>query len=142
MLSAIFVTLNETKQDPALYSRGDRKLLVTEIYDKFEGVATSIPWHHKANSGKSPVQLMKDTESAVFTHIAKQTRHKHKIGTEIYLLIEGDMTIEVDNEEYDMIPGDMIVVNPGVYHEVKRNSEFLCRVITVNCGGAIDRYDD
>ena len=140
MLPALLFTLIETKQDPALKSRGDRKLLVTEFFDN-EEPATKTRWHYKTCSEKCPVQLMKDTESAVFTHIAKQTRHKHKVGTEIYILIEGSMTIEVENEDYLLIPGDMIAVNPEAYHEVKRESEFLCRILTVNCGGSNDRYE-
>lgn len=74
--------------------------------------------------------------------MAKQTRHWHKIGTEIYLLLEGAMAIEVEGSEYRLQPGDMIVVNPGAHHKVSRDGEFLCRVITVNCGGPDDRYED
>jgi quercetin dioxygenase-like cupin family protein len=51
------------------------------------------------------------------------------------------MTIEVDDKDYLLGPGDMIVVNPGAPHEVKRDgSSFLCRVVTLNCRGASDRF--
>src|SRR3990167_4608890 len=97
MTYALFVTLAETKRDPALATRGDRKLLVTEVYVGKEIEATKVPWSPDV---PCPVQLMKDTESAVFSQVAKQTRHLHKIGTEIYLLLEGAMTIEVESSEY------------------------------------------
>jgi mannose-6-phosphate isomerase-like protein (cupin superfamily) len=139
MTSAFWVTLAENKRDPALAMRGDRKLLVTEVYADKEAAATEIYWRPGV---PCPVQQMKDTESAIFTQAAKQTRHWHKIATEIYLLLEGVMTIEVEGSEYCLQPGDMMVVNPGARHNVCRDGEFLCRVITVNCCGVDDRFED
>ena len=51
------------------------------------------------------------------------------------------MKIEVEGTEYHMKEGDMVVVNPGALHEVKREGEFLCRVLTANCGGPQDKYE-
>ncbi|KAF0145311.1 MAG: hypothetical protein FD156_1142 [Nitrospirae bacterium] len=141
MGTALLVTLEETMRDSALQTRGDRKLLVTELYATKEEEATEVIWSHAALSGKCPVQLMKDTESAVFTQVAKQTRHLHRIGTEIYFLVRGTMVIEIEGAGYRLKEGDMMVVNPGAFHEVKRDGEFLCRVLTVNCGGPNDRYE-
>ena len=87
------------------------------------------------------VVVMRDTELAIFTERAKQTRHCHKIGTEIYTLLEGEMTMEVAGKLYTLCPGDTLVVKPGVWHEVKRDSRFLCQVVTVNCAGAKDRHE-
>jgi mannose-6-phosphate isomerase-like protein (cupin superfamily) len=138
---AVLFKLEAAKNDPALQTRGDRKILVTEIYTAKEEVATETHWSHQASSGKCPVLQMRDTESAVFTQVAKQTRHFHKIGTEIYLLVEGRMTIEVEGTDYTLTPGDAIVVLPGAYHQIRPDCEFLCRVFTVNCGGGKDRYE-
>ena len=141
MTPALFITLEETRRDPALQTRGERKLLVTKVRTDTEEEATEVVWCHKTLSGKCPVQLVKGVESAVFTQVAKQTRHRHMIGTEIYLLLRGRMSIEVEGVEYRMKEGDMIVVNPGSLHEVKREGEFLCRVVTANSGGQQDKYD-
>ncbi|MGO9145744.1 MAG: cupin domain-containing protein [Desulfomonilia bacterium] len=140
MTSALFFTLEETKRDPALQTRGERKLLVTSVRADKEEEATEVVWSHATLSGKCPVQLTKGTESAVFTQLAKQTRHRHMMGTEIYLLLEGRMSIDVEGTEYRMKEGDMIVVNPGSFHEVKREGEFLCRVVTAISGGPQDKY--
>ena len=51
------------------------------------------------------------------------------------------MNVEVEGADYSLQPGDMLVVNPRSFHEVKRDGEFLCRVITVNCGGVNDRFE-
>ncbi|HTY87405.1 MAG TPA: cupin domain-containing protein [Candidatus Acidoferrum sp.] len=138
---AILFTLAAAKRDPALQTRGQRKILVTELYDTKEEVASATYWSPQASSGKCPVLLMQDTESAVFSQVAKQTRHCHKIGTEIYVLLEGRMTIEVEGTDYPLSPGDTLVVLPGAYHQVRRDGEFLCRVFTVSCSGTKDRYE-
>ena len=141
MTSALLFTLEQTKRDPALQTRGERKLLVASIRPDSEEEASEVVWSHRALSGRCPVQSMKGAESAVFTQLAKQTRHSHMIGTEIYLLLHGTMNIEVEGTEYCMKEGDMLVVNPGSFHEVKRQGEFLCRVVTANSGGPQDKYE-
>lgn len=142
MRSAMFVSLAESKNDPGFIKKGERKNLVTQIYPESEEEAKQIRWQHKGHfQGKTPVQLMKDTESAIFNETAEQTRHKHDRGTEIYLVLEGKMTIEVEHREYHLEPGDMMVVNPGAFHEIKRAGKFLCRVITVNCLGKNDKIE-
>lgn len=82
---------------------------------------------------------MGDTEVAVFNQNAKQDRHYHNEGTEIYMVLEGKMETEVAGQNYLLVVGDMIVVNPGAVHEVKRNTNFICPVITVNCEGLSDK---
>jgi mannose-6-phosphate isomerase-like protein (cupin superfamily) len=138
---AVLFTLQAARNDPALQARGARKLLVTEIYPAKEEPAADSYWRHDSGSGKCPVLLMPDAESAVFTQLARQTRHRHLVGTEIYLLLEGRMSIEVEGVDYTLAPGDALVVQPGAYHEVRREGEFLCRVFTLHCGGAQDRHE-
>jgi mannose-6-phosphate isomerase-like protein (cupin superfamily) len=141
MNPALFVSLSTVRQDPALTTRGDRKILVTELYPGSEGVATAVHWRAPGASGICPVLLTRDTELALFNQTAKQTRHCHQRGTEIYDLLQGTMTIEVEGIDYTLRPGDMIIVNPGAFHQIRRQGEFLCRVITVNCGGISDRFE-
>ena len=141
MTPALLVTLEAAKQDPALQTRGDRKVLVTEIRPDSEQEAASVAWRAPSPPIRCPVVATRDTELAVFTERAKQTRHCHKIGTEIYTLLEGQMTIEVAGELHTLHPGDTLIVKSGVWHETKRDSRFLCQVVTVNCAGAKDRHE-
>lgn len=83
---------------------------------------------------------MPDTEIAVFNHLAKQDRHFHKRGTEIYIVAEGTMVMEIEGSWVTLHAGDMIIVNPSSVHKVENASEFLCHVITVDCGGSGDKY--
>jgi mannose-6-phosphate isomerase-like protein (cupin superfamily) len=143
MIPALIVTLRASKQDAALQppNRGDRKILVTDLYRDKEEVATEVVWQPKGPPGKCPVLPMPDTEFAVFTQQCKQTRHCHMIGTEIYTVIEGTMNIEVEGAFHHLAAGDVMVVTPGAFHEVKRDTEFFSHVLTVNCGGQKDRYE-
>ena len=114
---------------------------MTEIYPDKEEAANGILWNPPAASGKCPVQVMSDTEMACFTHHASQDRHYHKVATEIYMVLEGSMNVEVEGEVYSLAAGDMIVVNPGAIHQIRpEGTEFICRVVTANCGGASDKY--
>jgi mannose-6-phosphate isomerase-like protein (cupin superfamily) len=141
--AALFVTLKDAKADPALLpgGRGARKIVVTEVYHDKEEEAREIVWKPPGALDRSTVQSMKDTEVSIFTDRASQDRHYHKLGTEIYMVLEGMMIIEVEGAEYCLESGDMIVVNPWAAHQVKPDTtKFICRVVTVNCGGASDKY--
>jgi mannose-6-phosphate isomerase-like protein (cupin superfamily) len=142
-IPALYISLDAVKRDAALSpdARGARKLLVTEVYPKTEQPAVEPVWEPPPSDGLCPVQETRDTEVAVFNERTVQDRHYHRIGTEIYMLLEGKMLIEVENQAYWLQSGDMIVISPGACHEVKpQGTQFLCRVVTANCGGAEDKF--
>lgn len=141
MKHALLITLAAVKQDTALQAgnRGAGKILVTGLYPETEDEATEIVW--LPGSAKRQVQLTPDIEVAIFTQHAAQDRHHHKLGTEFYSVIEGEMIIEIEGRPYTLAAGDMIVVHPGTVHQVKpAGSEFICRVISANCGGIADKH--
>lgn len=140
---ALLVKLDSLKRDVSFApgNRGARKILVTELYPAAEYETRQVEWTPPAVSEKCPVQVTPNIEVAVFTQQAPQDRHLHKLGTEMYMVLEGEMKIEVEGQEYVLHAGDMLVVNPGAAHEVKQEgTEFLCRVVTANCRGSADRY--
>lgn len=139
-LPAVVFRLSEARKDPGLKDQGDRKQIVTEVYPEIEKLTEEVEWKPCAPPEKCPVLVMDHTESAVFTEQAKQDRHYHRAGTEIYLVIEGQMKIEVDDKLYTLYVGDMIVVTPGAWHEVQREGHFLTRVITIDCQGVGDKF--
>ena len=142
MHSAFLVRLSKIKQDHALSpgGRGARKLLVTELRGSSETSATGVEWAPPDVGSRCDVQVMKDVEVAVFTESAQQDRHLHRKATEIYEVLEGRMSIEVEGVEHRLDAGDMIVVNPGTTHEVLAGQgRFLCRVVCVHCGGVRDK---
>jgi mannose-6-phosphate isomerase-like protein (cupin superfamily) len=118
---ALFVALEAVNRDPVLQSgnRGARKILVTEVFSATEEKALQDVWESTTATGKCSVVETNDTEIAVFNQNASQDKHYHKIGTEIYMVLEGRMIIDVAGKLYSLLPGDMIVVNPMSVHEVK-----------------------
>lgn len=142
-LPALVVKLEAVRRDAALGQggRGARKILVTEIYPALEAEAAETAWEPPRAGEKCPVQVAPSLEIAVFNQDARQDRHYHKLGTEIYEVLEGLMVIEVEGSLHSLSPGDIIVVNPGSAHEVRPGGcEFLCRVVTASSGGASDKY--
>ena len=45
-------------------------------------------------------------------------RHYHAANEEIYLIIEGSGSLEVDGDTRDVGPGDAILIAPGAWHEL------------------------
>ncbi len=46
-------------------------------------------------------------------------RHHHKIMTEIFYMLEGELELVFDDETIMLRPGDTITVPPNVWHEAK-----------------------
>ncbi|MBB6461939.1 cupin domain-containing protein [Flammeovirga kamogawensis] len=46
-------------------------------------------------------------------------RHQHKIMTEVFYMLEGEMELIFDDETIILKPGDTITVPPNVWHEAK-----------------------
>jgi len=128
--------------DPALEpgARGARKHVVTSLFDKKEEEATRAAWLPPAESEKCPVIVAPAWEMASFTETTAQDRHYHRRGTEIYSVLSGTMSVDVEGELFSLYEGDMLVVNPGAVHVVLREGCFLARVITVDCGGTDDKF--
>jgi mannose-6-phosphate isomerase-like protein (cupin superfamily) len=49
---------------------------------------------------------------------ASTRRHYHAQSEEIYLLVEGDGTMELDGEERAVGPGDAILIPPRAWHQL------------------------
>lgn len=92
-------------------------------------------------------------EFAIFNNSTPQDKHYHKLGTEIYTLLEGEMEIEVnecfallslqvEQKLHTLTQGDTVIVNPGAIHLVhsKKDCWFLCQVTTIDCGGVRDKF--
>jgi quercetin dioxygenase-like cupin family protein len=119
---------------------GARKLLVTEIWDSIEELATECYWLTPDEKYKNQVLRTANVEMAVFSHYATQDRHFHKLGTEIYSVLEGKMDIEINETTHTLERGDTIVVRPGTIHQVIKNKPFLCQVVSANCHGQSDKF--
>ncbi len=57
--------------------------------------------------------MVEDTLKPGF-HLA---RHHHKIMTEVFYMLEGEMKLTMDDETIILKPGDTLTVPPNVWHE-------------------------
>lgn len=74
--------------DPALQTRGARKLVVRELDPDQEPIVSEARWRPVSPLRRLPALVMADTDDAVFTQDAKQTTPRHQAGTEIHALLE------------------------------------------------------
>ena len=140
--SFFIIRLKALKNDVQIMGekKGSKKLLVTEVWDEIEERATNCKWRPPGEKDKSQVLQTDDIELGIFTHHAPQDRHFHKLGTEIYSVLEGQMDIEIDEDSHTLEQGDTIVVLPGATHKVLKNKSFLCQVVSANSHGKPDKY--
>ena len=120
-----------------------RKVFVNEIFPSRELHIQESGWHAGSKNEKSPVieTGFGGIEVATFTHEAGQDRHKHLIGTEIYTVLEGTMTIRIEDQDICLEAGDEVIVLPNTVHEVlDKGTNFLTRVHSINCYGDRDKY--
>jgi len=56
------------------------------------------------------------------------TRHSHKLSEEIYFILEGAGTMEIDGQSRPVSPGDAILIPPGAWHQITATEplRFLC----------------
>lgn len=75
----------------------------------------------------APVALQSLAEASI-PKGAETDRHYHKLSEEIYFILEGTATMEIDGEVQEVGPGDGILIPPGTWHQITALNEirFLC----------------
>jgi mannose-6-phosphate isomerase-like protein (cupin superfamily) len=61
---------------------------------------------------------------------AATTRHFHRASEELYYLVAGTGSMEIDGEIAEVGPGDAILIPPGAWHQIRATGtealRFLC----------------
>ena len=55
--------------------------------------------------------------------------HKHEGQEEVYYFVKGQGTMELDNKKIKVDPGDVVLIEDGVFHRVHANEQgcyFVC----------------
>ncbi|MGC3991449.1 MAG: cupin domain-containing protein [Chthoniobacteraceae bacterium] len=75
----------------------------------------------------APVQQQSLAEARVPAGGATQ-RHYHQLSEEIYFILEGEGTMEINGEVRSVAPGDGILIPAGAWHQitVSESLRFLC----------------
>jgi hypothetical protein len=90
-------------------------------------------------------------EVGTFTEFARQDRHKHVKGTEIYTVLKGTLEIFINDEGPCILHElDEVVILPNTVHEIvqqytgvrknNKNFDLVVRVHAINCFGSFDKY--
>lgn len=56
-------------------------------------------------------------------------RHHHRVSEEIYYLVDGAGTMEIDGEERAVGAGDAILIPPGAWHRITASSDGPLRLL-------------
>jgi mannose-6-phosphate isomerase-like protein (cupin superfamily) len=60
--------------------------------------------------------------------------HRHRAQEEVYLVMGGTLSVKCENEEYELGPGRLIRVAPGVRRQLVNSGDVPCVVVAI--GGA------
>lgn len=85
---AILHSLDAVGSEPSLQTRGDSKLVLTELYSHQEDVVREARCRPEAPTGRVSVLVLPDSDNAVFSQHVKQARNRHQAGTEFDALLE------------------------------------------------------
>ena len=80
---------------------------------------------------KDNTSLNKLVVSSTLLHPGKSTSgHKHEGQEEVYMFMKGSGRIELDEKEFDVSEGDLILIEDGVFHRVHNTGKidlyFVC----------------
>ncbi|MEO1528749.1 MAG: cupin domain-containing protein [Planctomycetota bacterium] len=68
----------------------------------------------------------------------KLGRHHHKIMTEVFYILEGEVTFQFDDETITLVAGDTLTVPPNAWHAA--SCESGGRMLTIFKNGRFDEY--
>ena len=67
-------------------------------------------------------------------------RHHHKVMTEVFYILEGEIELIFDDSTLHAVPGDTITIPPNIWHAAK--SEHGSKMLTIFKNGRFDLYLD
>ena len=83
----------------------------------------------KVEEGDARLYYCDPDVDLVVTTISKPHRgpsHRHMRNTESYYVLRGKLTMHVDERREELGEGDMLVVNPGVWHSFETGAHEVC----------------
>jgi len=93
-------------------------LATAEPFTTADGSTIRELWHTNAQSL---------AEASLATGQATQ-RHYHRASEEIYFVLDGRGTMELDGDEHGVGPGEAVLIPPGTWHQITALEplRFLC----------------
>jgi mannose-6-phosphate isomerase-like protein (cupin superfamily) len=79
------------------------------------------------DEGEGPIRSYAYTPA----HDGELPYHCHSDSVEIHLIVEGSATMVVDGEEFPIAAPDIIVVEPGEFHSIRRDGSAPFHLLAV-----------
>lgn len=145
-LPYIWVRRLDAVADQRMRQEGNsgRRVVALRMMPEYSVPLTSCRWQPPLKGAKSSIfeSGSQCFEVSTFNQFTTQDRHYHKEATEIYIVLEGQMSILVEGDIIALDQGDEIIILPGTWHHVLGGNRFLARVHTINCHGDCDKYTE
>jgi mannose-6-phosphate isomerase-like protein (cupin superfamily) len=78
--------------------------------------------------GTAPVHRQSLAEATIAAGAATR-RHHHRVAEELYYLLEGVGTMEVDGDRREVVAGDAILIPPGAWHQIRAHGGSAVRLL-------------
>jgi mannose-6-phosphate isomerase-like protein (cupin superfamily) len=79
-------------------------------------------------------------ETDLAAGFAEPVRHRHRRLVDSFYVVEGRLSLQVDDEHFDAGPGDLAFVPPGAVHTVSNPGDDTVRVLNLIAPGGFEHY--
>lgn len=101
----------------------------------FHGISTRIKVRSEATNG-----VMTLIESTVEPHFAGFALHTHQRITETFYILEGTLTVQLDERTVEAKPGATIVISPGVWHTYSNPNAVRAKYLLYITPGGFEKF--
>ena len=78
-------------------------------------------------------------ETDLAAGFAEPVRHRHRRFVDSFYVLEGSVSLQVDERHFDAGPGDLALVSPGTAHTLSNPSDDTVRVLNVMAPGGFEQ---
>ena len=113
-------------------------MIVNQLHDQIPfTTADSSTIRSILDATNAPVEKQSLAEASLAAGGETQ-RHYHKLSEEIYFILEGKATMEIDGESREVGPSDAVLIPLNAWHQIKALTDirFLC------CCAPVYSHDD
>jgi mannose-6-phosphate isomerase-like protein (cupin superfamily) len=113
-------------------------MIVNQLHDQIPfTTADSSTIRSILDATNAPVEQQSLAEASLAAGGETQ-RHYHKLSEEIYFILEGKATMEIDGESREVGPSDAVLIPRNAWHQIKALTDirFLC------CCAPVYSHDD
>ena len=101
------------------------------VFAPGEGEAFAAGDYQLRFLAESPDQPIAIVENAVPARFPGPPKHRHRVLTDSFYVLEGSLTFHLDGEEHELGPGGFVRVPPGVVHSYANHTDAPARFLNI-----------